>query len=94
MNPRREGRRTVLVEQELAVLKVHRDSDPVAHGVGLARMRRGVVVVQLTRGVVRPTEPTRLVRNKAILRNATLRCPPDTLNWRTRWQIVPRNSSC
>jgi hypothetical protein len=45
---------TVLVEKELAIFKVHSDSDSVAHGVALARVRRGVVVIQLPRRVVRP----------------------------------------
>ena len=45
---------TVLVEKELAIFKVHSNSDPVAHGVALACVGCGVVVIQLPRRVVCP----------------------------------------
>ena len=45
---------TVLVEKELAIFKVHSNSDSVAHGVALACVGCGVVVIQLPRRVVCP----------------------------------------
>ncbi len=56
MEEKRRGQAasTVLVEKELAIFKVHSDSDPVAHGVALARVGCGVVVIELPRRVVRP----------------------------------------